>query len=322
MTDRAVLSVDFELFTQTPAYRRAAGATDEEAVGLAAADYLLDVLAEHDATATFFVVSSVAERHPDVVRRIAEAGHEVASHTHTHRLLSTLDGDERTAEIERSRAVLERVAGEPVSGFRAPAFDLPPGIFDDLEAAGYGYDSSVIPARAVPGWYGGEHDLHRPAPARRVRPGAPGGLAELPVSVMPGLRLPLSGAWLRFFGPRYTATGMRLLARRGVAPVLYLHPWELVDLPAVDGVPRRVYWRTGAWARRAVERLLAGPFEFVPARTVVVESLESAGAASTAVADEGRGATAGEPRGSAARATPGGRDPADRNVHGASGGDG
>ena len=314
MTDQAVLSIDFELFAQTPAYRRAAGEADEPAVGLAAADFLLDVLDEHDATATFFVVSSVAERHPEVVESIAAAGHEVASHTHSHRLLSTLDGDDRTAELEGSRAVLERVTGEPVSGFRAPAFDLPAGLFADLADAGYRYDSSVVPARSVPGWYGGEHDLQRPAPATRVRQGAPAGLAELPVSVMPGLRLPLSGAWLRFFGPRYASTGMRLLARRGIAPVLYLHPWELVDLPAVEGVPKRVYWRTGSWTRRAVERLLAGPFEFVTARTVVEESGATDAAEADPVADEDRQYIGVEPGES--------RDIADRNVHGAPRGDG
>ena len=272
MTDRAVLSVDFELFAHTPAYRRAGGETDEEAVGLAAADFLLDALAERDATATFFVVSSVAERYPEAVQRIADAGHEVASHTHSHRLLSTLSAAQRREELERSREVLERVTGRSVAGFRAPAFDLADSHFDDLAAAGYRYDSSVVPARSIPGWYGGEHDVHRPVPASRVRAGAPADLAVLPVSVMPGLRLPLSGAWLRFFGPRYALSGMGLLARRGVAPVLYVHPWELVDLPAVEGVPRRVYWRTGAWARRAVERVLDGPFEFVSARSVVKDA--------------------------------------------------
>ena len=274
MTDRAVLSVDFELFTQTPAYRSAAGETDERGVGLDAAEFLLDALEERGATATFFVVSSVAEQYPDVVREIAEAGHEVASHTHSHALLSTLDDDDRRDELVRSKDVLERVTGESVSGLRAPAFDVPPSHFDDLAAAGYRYDSSVVPARSIPGWYGGEHDVHRPVPADRIQFDAPEGVLELPVSVMPGLRLPLTGAWLRFFGPRYTIAGMKRLAGRGIAPVLYVHPWELVDLPAVEGVPRRVYWRTGAWARRAVDRILDAPFEFVGAGSVVEEATD------------------------------------------------
>jgi hypothetical protein len=61
---------------------------------------------------------------------------------------------------------------------------------------------------------------------------------------------------------------MYWLARRGVAPVLYVHPWELVDLPEIRGVPERIYVRSGAYMRRAVERILATPFEFVPVRTL------------------------------------------------------
>jgi hypothetical protein len=86
---------------------------------------------------------------------------------------------------------------------------------------------------------------------------------------MPGLRLPLTGAWLRFFGPRYTLLGMRLLARQGITPVLYVHPWELVDLPTVDGIPRRVYWRTGRWMRNALQTVLHPEREFVRARDEV-----------------------------------------------------
>ena len=303
MVDRAVLSVDFELFTQTPAYRRAGGSTDESSVGLEAAGFLLDALDARDATATFFVVSSVAERHPDVVREITDAGHEIASHTHSHELLPTLGAEDRREELERSRSILERVADRPVSGFRAPAFDLPETHFEDLAAAGYGYDSSVVPARSIPGWYGGEFDLHRPGPATRVRPDAPSELTELPVSIMPGARLPLTGAWLRFFGPRYTLSGMRLLARRGITPVLYVHPWELVDLPAIEGVPRRVYWRTGEWTRRAVERILDAPFEFVSAEAVVEEAAGSG--EPTGVSAAGTTVEEPTPDGAAAAATDG-----------------
>jgi hypothetical protein len=90
---------------------------------------------------------------------------------------------------------------------------------------------------------------------------------------MPGLRLPLTGTWLRFFGPRYTIYGMKRLARRGITPILYVHPWELVDLPRIEGVPRRVYWHTGDWMKRAVERILDADFEFVTAREVIEEQV-------------------------------------------------
>jgi peptidoglycan/xylan/chitin deacetylase (PgdA/CDA1 family) len=272
MTDRAVFSVDFELFDHTPAYRAAKGATTREGVGLAGGEFLLDVLDETDATATYFVVSEVAQRHPDAVTALADAGHEIASHTHTHRLLTDLDADERRTELTESRQVLQSVTGERVTGFRAPAFDIPDDHFAALADAGYEYDSSIVSCRRIPGWYGGEHDLHRPSPATAVDPTAPETVTELPAGVMPWVRLPLTGTWLRFFGPRYTVAGMKLLASRGIAPVLYVHPWELVDLPAVDGVPKRVYFRTGAWMRRAVEYILDQPFEFTTARSVADEA--------------------------------------------------
>lgn len=271
MSDRpdAVLSIDFELFSHTPAYRTASGETDRSGIGLDGAAFLRDALDDHDAATTWFVVSSVAEAYPDAVRSIPVERDEIGSHTHTHRLLTSLDPADRREELTRSRVILEDTTGATVSGFRAPAFDIPADHFKALDAAGYAYDSSVVSSRRIPGWYGGEYDLHAPAPATAVRADAPPELCELPVSVMPGLRLPLTGTWLRFFGPRYTVLGMRLLARRGHTPVLYVHPWEFVDLPAVEGVPRRVYWHTGDWMRRAVEWILSTPFDFVTARRAV-----------------------------------------------------
>jgi len=265
---RAVLSIDFESFQHLPAYRTARGTLPPDApdIGVSVADGLRARLAAHDAAATFFVVSDLAERHPDPLRRVADDGHEIASHTHTHPHLSDLTPAECAEELETSRATLERVTGADVTGFRAPSFDLPPDHFGRLADAGYEYDSSVVPCRSIPGWYGGEWSVRRPTSAAEIVPGAPASVAVLPVAVMPGLRLPLTGTWLRFFGVRYTLLGMRLLARQGITPVLYLHPWEFCDLPSVPGVPRRVYARTGAWMWRALDRLLGADFAFVTAR--------------------------------------------------------
>ena len=262
-TPRAALSVDVEFFSHMPAYRGASGTTDQQAVGLDGLNYLLDAFADAGHTGSFFTVSEIADTHPEYVRRIAERS-ELASHTHTHRHLTDLSADERRAELADSKDVLEDVSGATVRGFRAPSFDFADDHFDHLVEAGYEYDSSIVSCRSIPGWYGGEYDTHRPSPASAVQSGAPDSLAEVPVAVMPGLGLPLTGTWIRFFGVRYTLLGMKLLARRGIAPVLYVHPWELVDLPDVEGVPSRVYVRTGEYMRRAVDRILASDFEFVP----------------------------------------------------------
>lgn len=266
---RAVLSVDFEGFRHLPAYRNATGTLSDRSAGLTPLDRLLDRLEAHDAESTFFVVSEIAAERPALVERIVDAGHEIASHTHRHRHLSELEPETRREELLTSRELLERVAGTPVTGFRAPSFDVAPEHFREIADAGYEYDSSVVPCRTIPGWYGGEWTARRPCRADEIAAGAPPTLRELPIAVMPGLRLPLTGTWIRFFGVRYTVLGMRLLARRGIAPVLYVHPWEFADLPAVEGVPRRVYWRTGAWMWRALETILDREFAFVTARSVV-----------------------------------------------------
>lgn len=263
-TQQAALSVDFEYFTHLPAYRDARGTTDLPEVGLDGVTALLDVFREADATGTFFTVGEIADSSPSVLGRITDAGHEIGSHTHTHRHLSEISASDRCEELETSKTRLEAVTGEEIVGFRAPSFDMGPDYFRTLAERGYEYDSSVVPCRSIPGWYGGEFKTDLPSPAHEIDPEAPAGIAEVPVSVMPGLRLPLTGTWLRFFGVNYTILGMRLLAQRGIPPVLYVHPWELVDLPAVDGVPKRVYVRTGDYMRRAVRRILVEPFEFVP----------------------------------------------------------
>lgn len=268
----AVLSVDFELFSHTPAYRQATGSTPDGSIGIDGGEFLRAQLSEHDVTSTFFVVSSVAETHPEVIEDLAADGHEIGSHTHTHRLLTELDWTERREELVRSKNTLETTTGTTVTGFRAPAFDFGPDHFDLLGAAGYEYDSSVVASRTIPGWYGGEYTLQKPASATAVKPDAPTSLSECPVSVMPGIRLPLTGTWLRFFGPRYTILGMKLLARQGIRPVLYVHPWEFVDLPRIEGVPSRVYWHTGAWMRRAVQRILETDFGFVTAQQAIVDA--------------------------------------------------
>ncbi|WP_135663934.1 polysaccharide deacetylase family protein [Halorhabdus rudnickae] len=286
MSEYAALTIDVELFSQTPAYRAASGSTDREGIGLDGLAFLRDALQAANATATCFVVSEIADTYPEAVRSLA-ADHEIGSHTHTHRLLTDLEPAERYAELRRSKERLETTTGTTVEGFRAPAFDFGPEHFHALSAVGYTYDASVVASRRIPGFYGGEYRLQHPAPATHVDPTAPDGVTAIPTSVMPGLRLPLTGFWLRLFGVRYTILGMRLLARRGIAPVLYVHPWEFVDLPAVEGVPRRVTFRTGAWMRRALERILAQPYAFTSLRRIL-EATDARTAPTTAADNEAR----------------------------------
>lgn len=220
-------------------------------------------MSEHDVRGTFFVVGDLTERHNDALKRLG-AEHEIGSHSMTHPFLSDLDENERWTELADSMERLTEISQSEVRGFRAPSFDFASDHFDMLDEVGYSYDSSVIPARNVPGWYGGEFVQQEQCLANEIMSDWPESITEFPVSVMPLLRLPLSGTWLRFFGVNYTRIGMRLLSRRGILPVLYLHPWEFVDLPEVHGVPKRVYFRTGSWMRNAFEEILNWSYSYTP----------------------------------------------------------
>jgi peptidoglycan/xylan/chitin deacetylase (PgdA/CDA1 family) len=267
----ALLSVDVEFFSHLPAYRSASGTTDETGIGRDGIEFLLNAFASADAIGTFFVVSDIAESHPNVISSIASQ-HELGSHTHTHRHLSALPTADRRAELSDSRDRLEAVSAAEVTSFRAPSFDFADDHFEMLAEVGYEYDSSIVSCRSIPGWYGGDYEIQRPTLASDLKLNAPNTLTEIPVSVMPWLRLPLTGTWIRFFGVRYTLLGMRWLAKRDITPVLYVHPWELVDLPAVEGVPSRVYFRTGAYMRQAINRILDTDFEFITVRQLAKQA--------------------------------------------------
>jgi polysaccharide deacetylase family protein (PEP-CTERM system associated) len=185
---------------------------------------LLELLERHDAQATFFTLGCVGERSPQVVRQIAAAGHEIASHGWTHTRVNALSPQQFREEVARSRDLLSGLAGRPVLGFRAPNFSIHMGCewaFDILLEEGYRYDSSVFPSRQA-------RAATRARSSHWVR--GEGGLLEIPLPSVAfgGLRLPSGGgAWFRLLPYALCARALRQAAGRGEAGVFYIHPWEL-----------------------------------------------------------------------------------------------
>lgn len=201
-------------------------------------DVILELLDEVDATATFFTLGWVARHEPHVVRTIADAGHEVASHGWDHRRITQLSPDEFRAQARDSRAILEDVSGTPVNGFRAPSFSIVPGLewaLEILVEEGYLYDSSLYPVRrpgyGYPGGPGCPHRLELAA----------GHLHELPPTVleMGSLRLPAAGGGtFRQLPYAFTRSAFRRAEAAGHPGMFYIHPWELdADQPRVEGLP-------------------------------------------------------------------------------------
>jgi len=187
---------------------------------------ILRFLAERGIRATFFVLGWVAEREPALVREIAGAGHEVASHGYGHVLPMRLSPEEFRRDVLRSREVLQDVSGREVVGYRAPSFSIDRERLMVLADAGFHYDSSHHPC-ALNSRYGrlGELGPEVRPDVHRVREG----FLEvgLPVERIVGVPLPASGGgYFRLYpAALFRALAHRALARRGHY-VLYLHSWE------------------------------------------------------------------------------------------------
>jgi polysaccharide deacetylase family protein (PEP-CTERM system associated) len=233
---------------------------------------LLDRLHRRGVTGTFFVLGWLAEREPDLVREIAEGGHEIASHGWGHQKVTELTPEEFREDVTRSRTLLREISGQPVLGYRAPSFSIVPGVewaLDILLEAGYRYDSSTFPVRVHPGYGYPDAD---PLPHRLNRPG--GELVEIPPTTLrvARLRLPAAGgAYLRVFPLGLIKRGLREAAGAGAPGTLYVHPWEwdagMPDIPAPFATRMRMTAGIGTVFPK-LDRLL-DEFEFGPIRDTV-----------------------------------------------------
>ena len=237
-------------------------------------DHILEALARHAATGTFFVLGWIAKHHPDVVKRIATAGHEVASHGWGHRRVTTISRDEFRESVRSSKSVLEDLVGAPVLGYRAPSFSIVKGrewALDILIEEGYVYDSSLFPIRR-PGYGYASGDRY---PYRINR--SAGVLHEFPPATVRwlGQTLPAGGgAYFRLLPFALVRLALRDAASRGVSGTFYLHPWEVdPDQPRLPVGPLtrlRHYGGLGRSARR-LERLLT-EFRFTAMRSALPEA--------------------------------------------------
>ena len=269
---RHVFTVDVEEYFQVHAFEDLVHPDEWECfpsrVGLAT-DRLLEVLGDHDTRATFFVLGWIAERHPDVVRRIVDAGHEVASHGYWHDRVGELSVEGFRSDVRRSKEVLEELTGQPVSGYRAPRFSLDEDtewMLRVLAEEGYRYDSSVVPARMAAG--GGWPDAGRWPGI--VETGA-GRLLELPLTTArwAGLTVPAAGgAYLRHLPYSLVRSGFRQAEEEGQPGVFYVHPWELdPDQPTIPGsLSARIRHYRNLQRTEALVRRVLTDFDFTSVR--------------------------------------------------------
>lgn len=190
-------------------------------------DLLLEALERHGARGTFFVLGWIAEHRPEVVRAIAAAGHEIASHGFHHQRVTSLTPMAFREDVRSSKRALEDLIGTEVVGYRAPSFSIVPGwewAFDILIDEKYRYDSSIFPIRRR--GYGYPSAPRAPYVIQRPR----GRLAEFPLATTRFLRLAVpaaGGGYLRQFPLGVIRRAFKEAETRGEQGTFYIHPWEI-----------------------------------------------------------------------------------------------
>jgi len=202
---------------------------------------ILELLQIWETRATFFVLGWVAERLPDLVREIANHGHEIASHGYRHRLIYNLSPDDFSDYLKRSKKILEDLTGEPILGYRATSFSVVQKTLwaiDLIKEAGFIYDSSMFPVR---------HDIYGIEGYPRFPFIHANGLIEIPPSTLHifGRNLPFAGGgYFRLYPYFMTRKGIQSINRAGFPAMIYLHPWELdPDCPKIQHADRRTRFR-------------------------------------------------------------------------------
>ena len=195
----------------------------------ASTDRLLELFDRTSVKATFFVLGWVAQKAPELVRRIHAAGHEVACHGLTHELVYRQTPAVFRDETRQSKAMLEDLIGEPVDGYRAASYSITREslwALDILCELGFRYDSSIFPIA---------HDRYG-IPGASTRPGkivSPNGssIVEFPLSTKQlfGMRVPVAGGgYFRLLPYWFTRWALASVNERDSMPfVFYLHPWEI-----------------------------------------------------------------------------------------------
>ena len=235
------LSVDVEDWFQVGAFENVIERDEWDGLNLRVEDNvlrILDLFDEADVKATFFTLGWVAKRHGPLMRRIVEAGHELASHGYDHARVFTFTRAEFAEDIRKARMILEDASGAKIAGYRAPSFSIDqrtPWAYMELAEQGYAYSSSVAPITH-------DHYGWKEAPRFAFKPLPWADLIEIPVTtaILGGKRVAAGGGgFFRVLPYAFSRWAIRQVNRReGKPAIFYFHPWEIdPEQPRVPHAP-------------------------------------------------------------------------------------
>lgn len=200
-------------------------------------DRMLELMAARNIRATCFILGWVAEKCPGLIKRIAQAGHEIASHGYGHDLIYSLTPDQFRQDLRRGKGLVEDLTGARITGYRAPSFSITDWAIDTLQEEGFTYDSSAFPTVAHDR-YGKLTGMAAGVPIQEIRPG----FFEVCVSVLQlGAKgIPWAGGgYFRLFPYPVFKRGVAKILRGGSPYVFYIHPWEIDPAqPRMTGLKR------------------------------------------------------------------------------------
>ena len=265
---RNALTIDVEDYFQVAALAESIDRKDWSSMEYRAeknTDELLELLEQKDLRATFFTLGWIAERSPELVRRIQQGGHEIASHGYSHQLVYNQSPDVFREETRKSKAILEDITGEHVFGYRAASYSITAKsrwALDILCEEGFTWDSSIFPVHHDR--YGMPGTPHEPY---RLQAPNGGTLLEFPLSTCPvgNYRMPVAGGgYFRLYPYWLSRWGLGRINQAGQPFIFYLHPWEIdPGQPRVDvsAFSRFRHYNNLDKCKGRLERLL-GDFRF------------------------------------------------------------
>jgi len=205
-------------------------------------DRILEIFDKHQVRGTFFTLGWVAEKFPELVKRIVDSGHELASHGWDHVMVTRFDEQQFFDDVSKAKRVLEDVGGVEVVGYRAPSYSFTDnnkwahGVLAD---AGYRYSSSVAPIK---------HDLYGMPDAPRFRYlAADSRVTEFPITTtkLAGRNLPCGGGgWFRLYPYPVSRWAINRVHAEQQSAIFYFHPWEIdPGQPKIKGVSLKTHFR-------------------------------------------------------------------------------
>ena len=238
------MTVDVEDYFQVSAFEGVVNKSDWDDISLRVGDNthrLLDLFAANNVKSTFFTLGWVAKRCPDLIKRIVNEGHELASHGLAHQRATTMTEQELYEDIKQSKDILEDIGGVALKGYRAPSFSINDSniwVYDILKDLGFVYSSSTYPIN---------HDLYGVPEWPRFKYERENGIIEIPIPTVRKNNTNVGiggGGYFRLYPYWLSKRRITEFMKTESAPYsFYFHPWEIdAQQPRFEDAP----WKSKA----------------------------------------------------------------------------